>query len=128
MKVLSIKQPWAELILQGKKKIEIRKWNTKFRGLFLIHASGDPDREAMKRFGFSEKELPLGKIVGKVFLVDVKDYRKLGDKEFEKDKNKHLAGMEWGNFGFILENVERVKPINVRGKLGFWEFDLLGET
>lgn len=30
MKNLSIKQPFAELILRGKKKIELRKWNTKF--------------------------------------------------------------------------------------------------
>jgi len=36
MKALSLKQPFAELILQGKKTIELRKWNTKFRGEFLI--------------------------------------------------------------------------------------------
>ena len=46
MKALSIKQPYAELILQGKKKIELRKWNTNFRGEFLIHASKIPDLEA----------------------------------------------------------------------------------
>lgn len=39
MKTLSLKQPFAELILSGKKKIELRKWNTSFRGEFLIHAS-----------------------------------------------------------------------------------------
>ncbi len=43
MKVLSIKQPFAELIIQGRKKIELRKWNTKFRGDFLIYASKNPD-------------------------------------------------------------------------------------
>ena len=31
--------PFADLIIQGKKTIELRKWNTKFRGEFLIHAS-----------------------------------------------------------------------------------------
>jgi len=39
MKALSMKQPVPELILQKKKTIELRKWNTKFRGKFLLHAS-----------------------------------------------------------------------------------------
>ncbi len=47
MKVLSLKQPFAELILSGKKTIELRKWNTKFRGEFLIHSSKIPDKKAM---------------------------------------------------------------------------------
>jgi delta-aminolevulinic acid dehydratase/porphobilinogen synthase len=35
VKTLSIKQPWAELILENKKTIEIRSWSTKFRGYFF---------------------------------------------------------------------------------------------
>jgi predicted transcriptional regulator len=35
MKVLSLKQPFAELILQGRKAIELRKWNTKINILHL---------------------------------------------------------------------------------------------
>ncbi|MEK6923012.1 MAG: ASCH domain-containing protein, partial [Nanoarchaeota archaeon] len=54
MKALSLKQPFAELILQGKKKIELRKWNTHFMGEFLIHASKISDKKAMKRFGFED--------------------------------------------------------------------------
>jgi len=117
MKTLSLKQPWAELILQGKKKIEIRKWNIKFRGRFLIHASKNPDKKAMEKFGF--KELPCGFIVGEAELIDVKKYDKEG---FEKDKEKHLATEDFGDFGFILKNIKRLeKPIPALGKLGFWE-------
>lgn len=39
MKALSIRQPWAWLIVNGYKDIENRSWNTKFRGQVLIHAS-----------------------------------------------------------------------------------------
>ena len=39
MKCLSLKQPFADLLALGKKTIELRKWNTKFRGEFLFHAS-----------------------------------------------------------------------------------------
>jgi predicted transcriptional regulator len=118
MKTLSLKQPFAELILQGKKKIELRKWNTKFRGEFLIHASKNPDKDSMKKFGF--ESLPSGAIVGKAKLVDVKHY--LSKEEHDKDKSLHLASSEWGSYGFILENPERINPIPAKGKLNFWDF------
>lgn len=118
MKVLSIKQPYAELIVSGKKSIEIRSWNTKFRGEFLIHASLVPDKIAMIKFGFVD--LPKGVITGKATLVDVKKYE--DSNEFLKDKNKHLASLDYGNYGFILEKPKRIKPISAKGKLGFWNF------
>ena len=117
MKALSIKQPFAELILQGKKKIELRKWNTKFRGEFYIHASKIPDKKAMEKFNFDN--LPLGFIVGKAKLIEVKKYN--NEKEHKKDKNLHLASNFFGNYGFILKDVKRIKPINYKGQLGFWE-------
>ena len=118
MKALSLKQPWAELVLLGKKTIELRKWNTKFRGEFLIHASKIPDNKAMKEFNF--KKLPLGYIVGKVKLINVKKYD--NEEEHKRDKELHLASSYWGNYGFILENPERVNKIPCKGKLGFFEF------
>ncbi|MBU2053333.1 MAG: ASCH domain-containing protein [Nanoarchaeota archaeon] len=119
MKALSLKQPFAELILQDRKKIELRKWNTKFRGEFLIHASKISDKNAMKKFGFSA--LPCGFIVGKAKLIDVKKYKT--KKEHDKDKNLHLASTSFGNYGFILKDAKRIKPIPAKGKLNFWEFE-----
>lgn len=118
MKALSIKQPFAELVVSGRKTIELRKWNTKFRGEFLVHASKVPDKSAMKRFGFNE--LPLGRIVGKARLVDVKMYS--GEEDFYKDNNKHLSSEKGENYGFILEGAQRVKEVECKGKLGFWDF------
>lgn len=120
MKALSLKQPFAELILQGKKKIELRRWNTHFRGEFLIHASKNPDKESMKKFGF--KELPCGFIIGKANLNKVKKYNP--EEKHKKDKNLHLADSSYGKYGFVLENPERIIPIPAKGKLNFWNFDL----
>ena len=39
MTVISLLQPWAQLVVLGAKKIETRSWNTAFRGELLIHAS-----------------------------------------------------------------------------------------
>ena len=119
MKTLSLKQPFAELVVSGKKTIELRNWNTKFRGRFLIHASKKPDSEAIKKFGF--EKLPVGVIVGMAELVDVKKYET--DSEHTRDKDKHLADTSWGKYGFILKNAKRTEPIEARGMLGFWEFD-----
>ncbi|MEK6741963.1 MAG: ASCH domain-containing protein [Nanoarchaeota archaeon] len=120
MKVLSLKQPFAELILQGRKKIELRKWNTHFRGEFLIHSSKISDGKNMKKFGFTE--LPCGSILGKANLVNVKKYD--NDVEFLKDKSLHLADKSWGGYGFVLDNVKRINPLPAKGQLNFWEFDL----
>jgi hypothetical protein len=118
MKVLTLKQPWAELILLGKKTIEIRKWNTHFRGKFLIHSSKVSDSKSMKKFGFDK--LPNGFIVGQANLFNVKKYKNI--KEFNEDKNRHLATVKWGKYGFILKNVKRIKPIPAKGQLNFWNY------
>ncbi|MFC1686163.1 ASCH domain-containing protein [Nanoarchaeota archaeon] len=118
MKALSLKQPWAELVVSGRKKIELRKWNTKFRGEFLIHASKVPDSKSMKRLGF--EKLPCGVIVGKARLVGVKKYA--NKKEFEEDKNLHFGTEGWGEYGFLLKDAKKVRQIPVNGKLGFWNF------
>lgn len=121
MKALSLKQPWAELVLLGKKTIELRKWNTKFRGEFFIHASGNVDEKQMKKFNF--KDLSRQSIIGKANLVDVKIYN--NKKDFLKDSDKHLASnMKFGKYGFILTDIERIKPVNQKGQLGFFEVDL----
>lgn len=119
MKALSLKQPFAELILQGKKKIELRKWSTNFRGEFFIHASKIPDKKSMEKFNLDN--LPLGVIAGKAKLVEIKKYK--NEEEHNKDKNLHLASPEWGNYGFVLSDVERIKEIPCKGKLGFWDFN-----
>jgi len=115
MKALSLKQPFAELILSGKKTVETRTWNTKFRGEFYIHASKIPDEKAMKRFGFSE--LPTGVVVGTAELVDVIEY---DEKNWKKDKRTCAEWMPYRKYGFVLKNVKRIKTFEAKGKLGFF--------
>ncbi len=119
MKALSLKQPWAELVVSGKKTIEIRKWNAKFRGEFLIHAGKNTDAKAEAELGF--KNLPEGCVVGKATLTGVKKY---GSKEdFEKDSGRHFASGWWHPraHGFVLTNAQRLEPKQVKGRLNFFE-------
>jgi len=120
LKALSLKQLWAELILQLRKRIELRKGNTKFMWGLSIYSSLTSDGNVMKRCGF--KELPLGFIVGKANLIDVKHY---ADKdEFNKDKSLHLANSDFVRYDFILKDIKRIEFIPAKGQLNFWEFNL----
>jgi hypothetical protein len=119
MKALSLKQPWAELVVSGKKTVELRNWNTSFRGEFLVHASQAPNKEAMAKYGFTA--LPTGCIVGKATLVDVKTYKNRA--EFEADENKHFAIDLYDETakGFILTNAQRLPQKPYKGMLNFFE-------
>ena len=126
MKCLSLKQPFAELVVTGRKTIELRRWNTHFRGEFLVHASGNPDREALGEFGIALESLPRGAIVGKATIYGVKVYK--GDGDFALDRDRHLASGGYyaaSRYGFLLKDAAKFeKPIRMPGKLGFFNADI----
>lgn len=127
-KCLSLKQPYAELVVSGRKKIELRKWYTHFRGRFLIHASKSIDIDACRHFNLDPDSLQKGSIVGEAFLYGVKKYAT--KKEFLSDKDKHLADYsDYGSskYGFMLKNARRVKAIKYRGSLNFFEAKISGD-
>lgn len=125
MKCLSLIQPYAKLIISGKKRIELRKWNTKFRGEFLVHASKKIDKKACERFGINPNNITTGAILGKANIYGIKIYR--SKSEFLADSNKHLAEYEefsTSKYGFLIKDaVKFEKPIPMKGKLNFFEAD-----
>ena len=56
MKALTIKEPWATLIISGYKKYEFRSWKTNYRGEIFIHASG---KELAKEYLTNEYVISL---------------------------------------------------------------------
>ena len=122
---LSIRQPWAELILRGEKNIETRTWNTKFRGEFLIHTSKQIDLEACSFFKIDPKSLVTGSLVGKAKIVSTKEYSTA--KQFADDNSHHAAGFlgfSQPKFGFLLANIERIEPKLCKGALGFFKVEI----
>ena len=74
-RILTVRQPWASLIVLGHKDIENRTWSTRYRGPLLIHAASVISRNdriatRLRRIhGFElPHKLPLGRIVGVVRL------------------------------------------------------------
>ena len=119
MKALSIRQPYAWLIVNGFKDIENRSWKTFHRGPVLIHAS-----KAMARdeYAFAHclaeeqgivlppiEELERGGIVGRVNIVDCVD----------KDPSPWF----FGEYGFLLEKAAPLPFQPCTGRLGFFNPD-----
>jgi ASCH domain len=75
MKIISIKQPWAHLIVTGFKNVENRTWSTRYRGWALVHSSQRPDGisadQIEQRYGVRPpSDLPRGGIVGMTEILD----------------------------------------------------------
>ena len=125
MKCLSVSQPYAALIVKGKKTIEIRTWNTKFRGEFLVHAPSKIKTDACKKLGIDETQIRTGVIIGRAEIYDVKKYN--STVEFKDDYNKHFASEYFSQhrFGFLLRNPKELRiPIPYKGSLGFFNAKL----
>ncbi|KVZ27004.1 hypothetical protein WL14_00740 [Burkholderia cepacia] len=123
MKALSIRQPWAHLIVSGYKDIENRTWRTSYRGPLLIHASkgmtraeyenamrfaivADVSYEELKRFDESER----GGIVG---VVDVHDCV----PPSRRTSPWHMEGC----YGIAVRNARALTFIPCTGRLGIFD-------
>lgn len=126
MKVISIKQPWASLIINGYKEYEFRSWKTNFRGNCLIHASLGVDKNSMDRFKHLNLNYPLGKIIGSVDVVDcIKVDEEFETKLINKDKLIYGGTTNRTGYAFKIENIKKFKePIAAKGQLGFWNYKI----
>lgn len=124
MKVLTIKQPWASLIIEGYKRFEFRSWKTKYRGELLIHAGKSVDKEAYERLKGYLTDMPLGKIVGKVELTDcIKTTPEFFEERLKENKDIYTKSIFKEDYAWQVKLKEKFdKPIDVKGKLGLWNY------
>jgi len=121
---ISIRQPWAWLIVNGWKNIENRMWRTSYRGPVLIHAAKgmtqdeynacrlfmagfcDPDRDIKLPHPV---EFERGGIVGVATILDCVD-----DHE-----------SEWfcGEWGFVMADARPLPFFAFKGALSFFRCD-----
>ena len=125
MRVLTIKQPWASLIIEGYKRFEFRSWKTKYRGELLIHAGKSIDKEAYERLKGYLTEMPLGKIIGRVELTDcIKTTPEFFAERLKGNKDIYTKSIFKEDYAWQVELKEKFdKPIDVKGKLGLWDYE-----
>ena len=125
MRVLTIKNPWATLIVNNYKEYEFRSWKTKYRGKILIHSSQNLEKNMLDRFKDYNLNYINGAIIGEAILTDCI----LVDEEFNTELRK-LNPVVYGrsnhveNYAWKLENIKMYdNPIYVKGKLGLWNYE-----
>lgn len=127
MKVITVKQPFASLIAAGIKEYEFRTWKTKYRGEILIHAGKGVNKKAMEKFKEYNLEYPSGCIIAKAEMTDCllidTEARKMLNEKNSLVYSSVINHTEWEGYGFKLENVKKINPIEVKGKLNLWEYD-----
>ena len=94
---LSLKQPWAALLVHGLKTVEVRRWPTARRGRVLIHAARIPDErpEAWAHVppALLDTALLRGGLIGAGELTGCVAYRSL--EAFRADQARHLNESSW---------------------------------
>lgn len=130
MKVITIKQPFATLISEGLKEYEFRTWRTRYRGDILIHAGKGIDKKTMKKFEHLNLEYPIGCIIAKATLTDCitidEEARGMLKEKQSIVYSNIINHPEWEGYGFKLENIEKIKPIPINGKLSLWDYNYQG--
>lgn len=124
LKALSIRQPWAWLIVNGIKDVENRSWEREPQGWIAIHASKNFDEA-------SYQQLVQTRCIASLQNADLPK-----PDEFEYGKiiglAKHTANIvpgatdqspwhAYGSHGWVLENAYAIEPIAWRGALGLFE-------
>lgn len=108
MKALSIKDPYASMIYSGMKTIETRTWRTNFRGKILLCASKKP------HINLSGNAFAIAKI------IDCRPMTK-------EDEGKACCEL-YDAYSWILDDVQKIKLVPVKGQLGLFEVDYAIDT
>jgi len=130
-----VRQPYAGLIAQGKKTIEMRSWRTDYRGPLLICAGRtselyfeDPYEQTLY-----DAEFPCGVAVGIADLVSIHRFTP-GDIEGTGERfvceylgeDFNPADMDYDGFAWVLDNARAIEPFPVRGKMGLFDVSYYG--
>lgn len=120
MRVLTIKNPWATLILQGIKTLEVRTWPTSYRGPLGIHIGSGEDRRREPHVLLANQvadldRFPKSALCGQVELIDVRPMR---PEDAEAACVPFRESLVW-----VLESpLVYASAISMHGKLGLWHY------
>ncbi len=128
MKALSIKEPWASLIINGYKEYEFRSFKTNYRGKILIHASLKKS-PAILEFQFLNLNYQPGFIIGEATLTDcLKLTPELREELFKKNNLVYNKISNKAQYAWYLTDIKKYsKPIPATGALSLWNYYSLEE-
>ena len=113
MKALSVRQPWARLLSEGRKTIELRSWKTNYRGPLLICAALRPHAAGVETWGDGLRGCALA-------IVDLIDVR----TAIPADADAACVVPEPNSFAWVVANARPVTPFPISGRLSLFEVNL----
>ena len=125
MKAITIKEPYASLISNGVKKIETRSWKTNYRGYLYIHAGKTTQKVSDDVLSLLKgNKTNNGKILCRCKL---KDCVYMTEEFIDNLKNTNpieykCGKYEVGRYAWILDDIEQVDMVDVKGNLNLWDF------
>ena len=125
MKVLTVRQPYASLIIEGIKQYETRTWQISWPKIIAIHAAitASPNDRiwdlVWDRYRWLPTHLEYGVILGTVSVTGCKKCNLLTPTELE-DRLGHWDGTHYA--WQLSEPHAYVQPVHARGKLSLWTY------
>ncbi len=131
MKALSIRQPWAWMIVRAGKHIENRSWRCHYRGPIAIHASKMPTGGA----GLDQvvDDFHAGAAMARAAGVDLSSEGTVTLQTLALESGAIVAladvvdcvtesGSPWfvGPFGIVLSSIRQTAVVPCKGALGLW--------
>lgn len=114
MKVISIRQPWAWLIIHAGKDIENRDWCTNYRGPVAVHTP---------KFVPTQAEISKIESAMKVQIrrIDLRYGGIIGTAEITDCVTHHDSRWFFGGYGFVLVRPRPVRFHPLSGRLGVFD-------
>jgi hypothetical protein len=116
---LSVRQPWAELLISGRKSMEIRTWAPDYRGRLWLHAGSKMDPRLERQFGLEGAY--KGGFIGSIQLAAVVP---LTSDRWTQWRQHHLDTGQYRDdmLAWIMESPRRFHtPVPGSGRLGIFK-------
>jgi len=120
VKALTVRQPWASLILSGIKTIELRTWKTNYRGPVIICSSANKKHESGVLLGLSTKPLQVAPASTALCIVDIIDCR----PATPEDRIAACCEPSSKEFAWLISKPQKITQFQVKGSLGLFNLDL----
>lgn len=123
IRALTFRQPWAKLILDGKKTVEVRGWSPRQLGSVVVHAGKKIDVSDAKRLNVDQMD--TGYFLG---VVEIVDFFKYDEHRWKVDYDRHLTIGDLGSdeiYGWMLSRPRWFsEKFPGSGRLGFFDAPL----
>jgi activating signal cointegrator 1 len=126
MKALSLWQPWASLMADGRKAIETRHWRPPawlIGKYFAIHATMRVDRACCGSFGYDPLTIPRGCVVAVVRLDKFEKFTEAFEREISLCPEGQYGDFTVGRYGWFCTLILKIEPVAATGRQGIWDWN-----